>query len=293
MTYHLHQADCLGWLTEQPPCSFHAVLTDPPFGVEFQQTHMDGLQSGSGGIWRIPPPNRRALPRFSILTPKEIAGIEDFFSTFAERLFPVLVPGAHVLVASNPLVSQSMWQGFIQAGFGKRGEIVRLTQTLRGGDRPKGAEEEFPMISVMPRSAWEPWGLFRKPCESTVAENLRKYGTGGLRRISSEQPFSDVISSVFPTKEERAISSHPTLKPQSWLRPLVRALLPMGGVLLDPFMGSGSTIAAAQAMGIDSHGVEKSPRFFEQAEANIGKFLAIEDDLASMDAFDLAIDLGS
>ena len=39
---------------------------------------------------------------------------------------------------------------FIKAGFEKRGEIVRVVQTLRGGDRPKNAHEEFQSVSVMP-----------------------------------------------------------------------------------------------------------------------------------------------
>lgn len=292
MTFSLHHADSLEWLAGRRPSSVHAVLTDPPFGVEFRQEHMRKLTSGKGGIWRVPPTNRRPLPRFSVLDQEEVAEVTSFFEEFSRLLFPVLVPGAHVLVASNPLVSQFVWGGFIKAGFEKRGEIVRLIQTLRGGDRPKGAEKEFPSISVMPRSAWEPWGLFRKPCEGTVSENLRKYGTGGLRRNSHEQPFKDVIASSFPTARERAISDHPTLKPQSWLRPLVRALLPMGGVLLDPFMGSGSTIAAAQALGVDSHGIEIHPEFFSQAEGNIESFLAIDDDLDSLDAFDAVMSFG-
>lgn len=43
------------------------------------------------------------------------------------------------------------------AGLERCGEIVRLVTTMRGGDRPKGAHEEFVEVSVMPRSMWEPW----------------------------------------------------------------------------------------------------------------------------------------
>jgi site-specific DNA-methyltransferase (adenine-specific) len=105
-------------------------------------------------------------------------------------------------------------------------------------------------VTVMPRSAWEPWGLFRKPCEGRVQDNLRKWKTGGLRRISSEIPFGDVIASAPTRGEERRISPHPSLKPQSFMRQIVRASLPLGvGVVLDPFMGGGSTIAAAISVG--------------------------------------------
>src|SRR5260370_4450829 len=56
-------------------------------------------------------------------------------------------------------------------------------------------------------------------------------------------------TTLFRSREE-AISSHPCLKPQHFMRIIVRALLPLGeGTILDPFMGSGSTIAAAKAVG--------------------------------------------
>src|SRR5260370_6686971 len=151
----------------------------------------------------------------------------------------------------------------VEAGFEKRGEIIRLVQTLRGGDRPKNAHREFAEVTVMPRSSWEPWGLFRKPCQGRVQDNLRKWKTGGLRRLSSELPFSDVILSAPTRPEERAISPHPSLKPQAFMRQIVRACLPLGtGVLLDPFMGGGSTIAAAASIGYESIGLEIPPPFF-------------------------------
>src|SRR6266849_5722272 len=148
-------------------------------------------------------------------------------------------------------------------GFLKRVEIMRTVYTLRGGDRPKNAHDEFSDVTVMPKSCWEPWGLFRKPCEGRVQDNLRKWKTGGLRRISSELPFSDVILSAPTRREERTISPHPSLKPQSFVRQLVRACLPLGsGIVLDPFMGGGSTIAAAISVVYESIGVEIDHQFF-------------------------------
>jgi site-specific DNA-methyltransferase (adenine-specific) len=142
--------------------------------------------------------------------------------------------------------------------------------TMRGGDRPKGAHEEFSEVSVMPRSMWEPWLLFRKPIEGRVQDNLRKWGTGGLRRVSDSQPFGDVIRSHPTRREERAIAPHPSLKPQSFLRRVVRAVLPLGtGVVLDTFAGSGSTLAAANVLGYESIGIELDPTYVEIAVSAI------------------------
>jgi len=122
----------------------------------------------------------------------------------------------------------------------------------------------------MPRSCWEPWGLFRKPCEGRVQDNLRKWGTGGLRRLSEQEPFRDLIYSSPARGTERGLAPHPSLKPQHLMRQLVTAALPLGaGVILDPFMGSGATIAAASACGLTSIGLEVNPEYFEMATAAI------------------------
>jgi site-specific DNA-methyltransferase (adenine-specific) len=169
-------------------------------------------------------------------------------------------------------VSYYVYDPFIRTGFEKRGEIIRVVQTLRGGDRPKNAHRQFKNVSVMPRSCWEPWGLFRKPCEGRVQDNLKKWGTGGLRRLSDEEPFKDLVYSAPARGAERRIARHPSLKPQHFLRQLVRAALPLErGVILDPFMGSGSTIAAATACGLDSIGLEVHPDYFQMAVQAIPK----------------------
>jgi site-specific DNA-methyltransferase (adenine-specific) len=99
---------------------------------------------------------------------------------------------------------------------------------------------------------------------------LRKWKTGGLRRISEEEPFKDLIFSSPARGVEREIAPHPSLKPQAFLRQIVRAALPMDeGVILDPFMGSGSTVAAASACGLKSIGVEMNADYHRLARAAI------------------------
>jgi site-specific DNA-methyltransferase (adenine-specific) len=117
---------------------------------------------------------------------------------------------------------------------------------------------------------WEPWLNFRKPLDGRVQDNLRKWGTGGFRRLGLDRPFGDVIPSSPTRAEERRLAPHPSLKPQSYLRPLVRAALPLGeGIILDPFAGSGSTLAACNAVGYPSIGVEKDPEYFSIAQEAI------------------------
>lgn len=273
----LHHADCFEWLSEQAHNSIHAVVTDPPYGlVEYSDREQRKLRAQKGGVWRRPPSfdgaRRSPLPRFTVLSQNDLNRIETFFHEWASLLLPVLVPGANVVVAANPLLSYIVSGALAQAGLERRGEIARLVMTMRGGDRPKGAHEQFNGVSVMPRSMWEPWLVFRKPLEGRVQDNLRRWRVGGFRRPSSSRPFGDVIPSGPTRKEEREIAPHPSLKPQDFMRQLVRGVLPLGeGIVLDPFCGAGSTLAAAQVVGYKSIGVEKDHTYFTTARDALPK----------------------
>jgi len=271
----LIQDDCLAWLERQATNSVHAVVTDPPYGlVEYSEIEQKKLRAGRGGVWRIPPSfdgsKRSPLPRFTVLRQTDLDALEQFFTAWATRLLPVLVPGANVVVASNPLLSYLVSNALSRSGLERRGEIARLVMTMRGGDRPKDAHVEFSDVSVMPRSMWEPWLVFRKPIDGRVQDNLRKWGTGGFRRISADRPFGDVVESSPTRPSERVLAPHPSLKPQAFMRQLVRAVLPLGkGTVLDPFAGSGSTLAACEVAGYESVGLEKDPRYFSLAVESI------------------------
>lgn len=278
----LHNANSFEWLIDQPANSFHGVCTDPPFGiVEFTPKEVGKLRAGKGGIWRIPPKigghERAPLPRFTVLTDKEREHVRTFFNEFAQVLMPTLVPGAHVILAGTPMLQFLVQDAFHLAGYEVRGCVMRAYAGFRGGDRPKLAEEEFSETCVTPRGCYEPWMLFRKPIsEKTVAQNLRKWGTGALRRVNKDQPLPDIIQSGKTPAVEAAISKHPTLKPQHILRILARSVLPLGeGLVLEPFAGSGSTLGACQAIGYDAVGVELDSEYYAALETNIPAFAAL------------------
>lgn len=277
----LIHGDCFDWLQQLDDNSIHAVVTDPPYGLEeYTEKEQAKMRAGRGGVWRIPPDfdgsKRKPVPRFTVLNQQQLQTLHDFFYTWARYLLPKLKPGANVIIASNPLLAHIVSNAVTSAGLEKRGEIVRLVSTLRGGDRPKGAHEEFKDVTVMPKSMWEPWINLRKPLDSTVQDNLRQWGTGGFRRISDDAPFGDVIKSAPTKKREKAIAPHPSLKPQEFMRQLVRAVLPLGeGTVVDPFAGAGSTLAAAQALGYKSKGVEKDPVYFDIAIHSVERLASL------------------
>ena len=278
----LIHGDCLEAIAQLETDSLHAVCTDPPYGlVEFSSGEVAKLRAGRGGVWRLPPKwdgcERRPLPRFSVLTAEQKKGIEIFFGQWACVLLPKVRPGGHVLMAGNTVLQMYVQNAMVGAGFENRATLLRLYHGFRGGDRPKNAEREFPEVCVTPRGNYEPWMLFRKPlAEKTVADNLRQWETGGLRMLAGGKPLPDAIASFKTPAREKAIADHPSLKPQHLLRILVRALLPLGrGTVLDPFMGSGSTLAAASCLGYDGIGMEIDPTFYALAEKAIPRLAAL------------------
>jgi site-specific DNA-methyltransferase (adenine-specific) len=283
-------ADCFEWLGRISNDSVHAIVTDPPYGVkEYNFDQIEKRANGNGGVWRIPPSfdgsNRAPLPRFTALTQKERNILYRFFLEWGKLTIRVLLPGGHIFIASNAFLSQLVFSALVQSGLEFRGELIRLVRTFRGGDRPKNAEEEFSEVCSLPRSCYEPWGIFRKPIPQgmKVSDCLREFGTGGLRRVSEEQPFSDVIVSERTPQREREIANHPSLKPQSFLRQVVRASLPLGkGLIVDPFMGAGSTVAAAEVQSLSCIGLERFVDYFEMGKQAIPKLTGLIFDIETM-----------
>ncbi len=270
-------ADCFEWLSRLPENSLHAIVTDPPYGVrEYDDKELEKRAAGKGGIWRLPPAFdgsiRAPLPRFTALDAKDRKRLSLFFTEWSRLTLRALKPGGHVVIATNAFIAALLYEALVLGGLEFRGQIIRQVRTLRGGDRPKNAENEFPGVSSMPRGCYGPWGLFRKPlpAKMTVGECLRQFQTGGLRRLPDGNPFEDVIQSERTPRLERDLADHPSLKPQSFMRQIVYAALPLGqGVIADPFMGSGSTIAAAEAMGLQAIGAERYLDYFSMASKAI------------------------
>ena len=138
--YELHHEDAFAWLADAAPCSVHAVVTDPPYGfVEYSQTQLRKLRNGAGGVWRLPlsfdGSRRRPVPRFTVLRERDEAALRGFFGRLAEALHPVLVPGAHVFIATNPLLCELVFEPW--ASFGAR--VKGAYKTTSGNGEPAGS----------------------------------------------------------------------------------------------------------------------------------------------------------
>ena len=76
-------------------------------------------------------------------------------------------------------------------------------------------------------------------------------------------------SSMSEGRDTKRKNTHPTVKPTELMRYLVRLVTPKGGVVLDPFMGSGSTGKAVMLEGFNFLGMELDEDYMEIAKARI------------------------
>jgi site-specific DNA-methyltransferase (adenine-specific) len=95
-------------------------------------------------------------------------------------------------------------------------------------------------------------------------KHRRKIGAGGYT-YGDER----LMRSVIWARSCHGRAVHETQKPEAVLVPLVRYSCPVGGVVLDPFCGSGSTGLAAQLAGVDFIGVELRPHVAAMARRRL------------------------
>jgi site-specific DNA-methyltransferase (adenine-specific) len=157
------------------------------------------------------------------------------------------------------------------------------------------------------KPAHEPIILARKPLSGTVATNVRRYGTGALdiqgcrippgggpgdtsrwptnvflsdeqAAVLDQSPTAARPSRFFwvakPSRAEKSLVeglSHPTVKPLALIRELVRLVTPPGGVVLDPFAGSGTTVEACMLEHRGCVAIERDREYLPLIRARIDR----------------------
>lgn len=101
-------------------------------------------------------------------------------------------------------------------------------------------------------------------CEG-LEEKKSELNSGGIgRKISVEKRLEkDNINAP------KMFNSHPTVKPIALMEYLIKMITPKGGIVLDPFMGSGSTCVAAKQNNFQYIGIEKEPEYIKIVEARL------------------------
>jgi site-specific DNA-methyltransferase (adenine-specific) len=285
MSVTVHHGDSRQVLKAIPAGSISAVITDPPYALETIVRRFGGPNAA--------PAQGRAFARMSgrFLGHQWDNGSDAFDPDYWREAWRVLKPGGHVIAASGTKTYHRLACAVEDAGFEIRDMLSWLYATgfphSHGVDRlmngaPDAADWQGWETHLKP--ACEPWVMARKPLAGTVADNVRAHGCGALNvgacqlaggrwpanLMHDNDPetvagFPPGAARYFFSAKADALdrhgSAHPTVKPLALMRWLCRLVTPPGGVILDPFAGTGSTGLAAAVEGFDCVLIEREAEF--------------------------------
>ena len=396
--YGVVHADCLEVMRRLPDNFVDAVVTDPPYGLGFMGKNWDhgvpGVEFWKEAL-RIAKPGAHLLSFGGTRTFHRIAcAIEDAGWEIRDTIMWVYGSGFPKSMDISKAIDKKLG-----ASRAERGGVGDHEGTVDFGMKNRCPKCGKPYFSANPCTCprddlvpitdeakkWNGWGtclkpayepviMARKPIEGTVADNVLKYGTGGINidecRVSTtdnlnggayckdghrekglygqdrdakgsgmfaegktcdtefKQPSgrfpanvihdgSEEVVELFPdnvkggtwnntngarhfenngkpteytnkgsdnsvgsaarffycakaSKSEKGKDNpHPTVKPLELMKYLIKMVAPKGALVLDPFMGSGSTGVAAVQIGRNFLGVEKEEEYFNYAKKRI------------------------
>lgn len=193
-----------------------------------------------------------------------------------QELARILKPTSSVWVFGSMRFLAPVFAEFEAMGFKYSQDIVWEKQNGTGfhNDRFRRVHEHVVMFY---RGTWaECYHRTQYTLDATrktVRRKKRPTHTGdiGGGHYISEDGGPRLMRSVMHIRNEHGVAVHPTQKPIDLIRPLARYSVPPGGVVLDPFMGSGSTGIAAIKEGFEFIGIENDPHMFKIAQVRIAQ----------------------
>jgi DNA modification methylase len=308
----LIEGDVLLLLAKLPDACVDAIVTDPPYGIDFAGEAWDGADI-----------------RRTAGTPHE--AFERWTRAWAHEARRVLKPGGHLIAFGATRTFHRLVCGIEDAGLEVRDQLLWLyAQGLPKSRRLPGG------LATTLKPAYEPILLARAPMVGTTIRNLEAWGTGTLNteaaRVGGYWPAhltlshtpacvgalcaddcpAALIDAARPdlrpsrmffcakaSKQEREAGCeqipvqsvqlynghhhpprlrrniHRTVKPVALMRWLVALVTPPGGVVLDPFTGSGSTGIAAVMEGRTFLGIEREAAYVDIACARLTHWAAL------------------
>lgn len=238
--YALIQGNCLTVLPEFPEGYFDMVFADPPYflsnnGITCQSGKMVSVNKGK---W------------------DESMGVEadhEFVLEWLTACRRVLSDNGTIWVSGTSHIIYSVGYAMQQIGFKILNDIV----WRKPNPPPNLSCRYFTHATEIVI-----WAAKSKKSRHTFNYDL-------MKRINKGKQMTSVWDIYPPTREEKAFGKHPTQKPLALLRRIIEASTNPGDRVLDPFVGSGTTVIAAADLGRQAVGVELEEEYLDIAKSRL------------------------
>jgi site-specific DNA-methyltransferase (adenine-specific) len=282
MNHRYHQGDCFELLKQIPDNSIDFCLTDPPYfidslGDDWNTQDIENRKPKKGQI--------RNLPKGMKFDPAQGIKFQEFMGKLSIEIYRVIKPGGFFISFSQARLYHRMTIAVEDAGFEIRDMLGWTYQGQAKAfsqdhiiDKQKNLTDQEKIDLKKELEGWktpqlkpciEPMCLAQKPLEGKFIENWQKWGVGLINTKSEwEGKFpGNIIHCSKPSRKEKGkYNTHVSVKPVELCRHLIKLFTQKNQTVLDPFLGSGTTMLAAAMEGRNSIGFELSPVYFEIIE---------------------------
>jgi site-specific DNA-methyltransferase (adenine-specific) len=287
-------ADCLNHLALLENESVDLFLSDIPYGINLDEWDVLHNNTNSALLGQSPAQEgktgfkRRGKPINGWSSADRNSGKEyqEWCESWAKQTFPVMKEGASVFVFGARRTLHRAINAFEDSGFllkdvlaWKKPSAHHRAQRISGILEKRGLEKEaedwegWRLGNLAP--IYEPIAWFFKPYKVTITDNILKNGVGAINiedcKINGTSP-TNLLEFGFNSFEKKV---HEAQKPLDLLEFLIKLTTKENQVVLDPFMGSGSTAVASKKLNrqfigfeIDSNYTKIANERLEHTEIN-------------------------
>ncbi len=289
-------SDTLEFLPKLKSHSVDVVLTDPPYFLDKMDHNWKAKKvSCPKKAYAI-----KHLPAGMKFSKDQGKKFYSWYFKISEEIFRILKPGGFFFSFSSPRLYHRMACAMDDAGFEIRDLFIWLyTQNQAKAmslhhfvNKMKTSKKEKERLNQLfegwktpqVKSCHEPIAMAQKPIEKTYLKNSMKYNVSLINtkikqglyedkfvsNIMTDQYIHHRIDKVFlvdkPKRNEKGhFNDHKTVKPLSLCKYLINLTSQEGSLVLDPFMGSGTTAVACKELGRKFIGVEINEPYIQIA----------------------------
>jgi len=298
-TITIINSNSLEYLKKLKNNSIDCVITDPPYFIDKLDNKWDSKKVVNDSNSHI-----KHLPKGMKFDKKQVKDLYDFYLELSKILFDKLKPGGYFLSFSSPRLYHSIAMANEIAGFEVRDMINWVyTQTMPKGmsmthlikklditdtEKEKMIDEYKDFKTPQIKSCFEPICVSMKPMTTTFLKNELNFQTGlidfsqkvGINsdkvpaNIITTEEFNEVYDKNFlvkkASKKEKGENTHITVKPVELMEHLVKIFSKKNALVVDPFLGSGTTAVACKNTGRKCLGIELNKEYYDISIKRVG-----------------------